>query len=358
MRKGKRPKTHRMKSRRKRLKSRSQRLAVRLKRQLATYSKRYFGIVVILVILGAVIFTSVKTVIDIKRKSSLSNEQTFTIQQSDEDVLGLSGIPVFPGAAFMFANNIELDVVQEFLADGKSAYLLPMDAEWDNAKDFYMRELEKQDWAHELSVDLSDDTMLYGEYWTKDSVGLRIYTKLNDIWYEKITADEAKSGLSNIVSRENELQMMLAMNVGDELPEEFPWSLSYSSDWSVEIKKSNLLEIELAEFTNAETGGTLSVVPVDFLSLEPLQQICGRYVDEVNSHRDAPDKFDVESSGAVSVAGQEAVRFDLKSESGVGALCVVPHPESGVIYAIGTYSGEVAFFNHVIDNLEVSGAED
>jgi hypothetical protein len=324
-------------------------------------------------------------------------------------VLGLKGVPVFPGAKFMFEDDIQTDLVQKFLSEGKSAYLLPADVQWDDVASFYREQLKNLGWYEVLSVDSSDQNKLDGEYWVKgfaqvadgsqlqegeasnqenvlgteagtttesgqstessetvatgstelDSIasitgeyGLRIYSKYNDIWYEKITVEQAKTGLADVVAQEKNLKMMLSLGSAEELPGTIPWKLSYPGSWTAVIEKSSLLDIEKVTFTSSETGGTVVIEPVDFANKEPLRDLGQRYVDQVNSYREQGTAFTVSSVEDVKIAGSDAVKINLSAGETLGYVCLVTNTKNKVVYAIATYSGEKGFWDYVLANIE------
>ncbi|MBN2100403.1 hypothetical protein JW710_00705 [Candidatus Dojkabacteria bacterium] len=331
----------------------------RMKKKLWSRIKKYLLYVILLALGVGLIFVAVRSVLDIKGRSN-NQGSDMIIMTSDEDVLGIDGVPSYPGAVFMFRRNVKTDLVQDFLSKGRSAYIMPTDAEWDDVKKYYSRELVDLGWTHELSIDFGDEKMMDGEYYTFEpdsgvGQGLRIYTKFNDIWYETITVSEAKSGLADRFAQEKELEMIIEMSSGDSLPDSYPWALDFPKKWSYEIRKSDLLDIELVEFTSSDSDGSLVIEPVDFSSLEGLKTIGVSFVEEINTHRDSEDKFEIVSDSEIEVADQDGVFFELRSSTGEGRLCVTTNPNNGVVYAILTLNGEIGFFNYVLDNLEITG---
>lgn len=319
--------------------------------------KKFLFVSIILAVIGGIGYVGVKKILSLKNNPGLNGDTTFTLEQSKGSVLGISSVPEFPNSKFLFEQHLDNDVVQQFLARGKSAYLLPIDAEWEDVVAFYKEGLEEKGWTHVLSVDLSDETKMFGEYWVIDSQGLRIYSKLDDVWYELISTEQANTGLADRVAKDEELQMFLAMNSGEEIPENLPWSLTYSPEWTAEIGKSKLLEIEFIQFENSDGDQNLIIEPIEFVTLQPLRDVGVGYIDTANEYRDEQDQFKVISIDPVEVAGQEAYKFVLESEEDDGYYCVVANSRNDVIYVIRTFTGSASFFTYVLSNLEINDGE-
>jgi len=318
---------------------------------------------------GGLIYGSIRNVIDIKIGKNTDDD--FIYSMSTGDVLGIPGVPEFPGSRFMYDGYIEKDTVQQFLADKKSAYTLPVDTDWEDVVEFYIRELEKRGWSHELSVESTDESMMPGEYWIKsDSIredngdsdsqflagrGLRIYSRLNDIWYEEISVSQAMNGLSDVVAERKALEFLISVGSGQELPANFPWRLQFSSVWTFEVKDSLLLNFKMVEFVSSENADEVVIIPVDFVSALSLEDIGREYIEDGNIHRDSEDRFDVIDVTSKTVAEQDAVIFELKSSSASGYICIVANPENGVVYGITSYRGSSPFFHYVLENIEVRG---
>jgi hypothetical protein len=330
----------------------------RLRRIFWMNFRNFLVLGVVLVVIGGTGYFGVQKIISIKNNSDGASDDVFSLEDSEGDVIGIKDVPSFPGATFMFANTIDTDVVQKFLGGGKSAYLLPIDAEWEDVDSFYSDNLEEHGWSHVLSVELSDESRLYGEYWIKNDRGLRIYSKLDDVWYELITVEQATSGLSDRVAQNQEMEMYLAMNSGEELPEKFPWKLSFTSDWTTTLGKSKLLEIEYVQFDHSDGDQILVIEPIEFVTQQPLRDIGINYLETANEYRDEDDLWGVTSIDSQKIADQSAFIFYLESQEETGYYAVVANPENDVIYVIRTYTGSKAFFDYVISNLELNTEEE
>ncbi len=332
------------------------RRVARLRRQMIAKVKRVFVVAVLLLVAGGVIFAGIRGVLRVKQGSSDIEEGQEMVAQIEGEVLGLQGIPIYPGSKFMYDGHVEEDLVQEFLSEQKSVYRLPADTEWDEVVDFYEKTLAEEGWEHVLSVDFGDDDRKPGEYWVKSAVldetesgeGLRIYYRVNDVWFEKITEQQARNGLSDVVAQEKQIEFLLEMSSAEELPKSFPWKLKYPPQWDVEIKKSRLMEIEYAEFVDGDSDAKVVIEPIDFSSMQPMEEVAAAFIDEVNSRRGEGEQLVVVSQEGAKVAGKDAVKFNFES----GSMYVVTHSGNGVIYAVTDFDGEMAFIEYVVKNLE------
>ncbi|MBN1618824.1 hypothetical protein JW887_05820 [Candidatus Dojkabacteria bacterium] len=402
----------------------------RLHKKIAKTLRQVILFVILLGLGGVVVYGSAKSVLDLKQSTGTEQTDFYLNMLSNEEVIGVDNVPVFPGSSFMYESDVNSDLVQSFLAEGKSAYTLPVDADWDDVKAFYDKTLEDNDWEHVMSVDMGNEDMEFGEYWiryfdndpdesnqgdsnnetvvaegnndsnidlpgsddqtvlgendstqesnisgesygddpstvlngsspTADSnrlgVGLRIYTKNDDIWYELISIQDAKTGLSSFVAEEQKLKMILSVDSGSALPESFPWILKYPANWSVKVERSAFMDIEMAILSNDETSsGSLVIEPIDYWEDSTiLKDLAWSQINSVNGHRSADEQFTVYFEDETKIDDDlPAYELLFESNSDNGGLCVVAHPKSGVVYVIATFSSEVSFYNFVVDNIE------
>ena len=101
-------------------------------------------------------------------------------------------------------------VVKDFLSRGNSAYKLPENTTIEDIESYYMDTLKDLEWEFVQSVPLGTPDRKYGQYWINGDKGLRIYSKYNDIWYESISVEDARSALANLVKEEIEREMLMA----------------------------------------------------------------------------------------------------------------------------------------------------
>jgi hypothetical protein len=147
------------------------------------------------------------------------------IVEENDSVIGLNEIPTYPNSTFLYSNEQTNQSVKDMLSEGKSAYKINDNSSFTNVKQFYANELNSRGWSLVLDVEIGAEDKRYGQYWIKEDKGLRIYSKYNDIWYETITKEEAENGLSNRVSEEIEIDMLLAGSDQQDLLPDYPWEI-------------------------------------------------------------------------------------------------------------------------------------
>ncbi len=392
----------------------SKRRAKVAQRKRRQFLKKFRNILIILAVLsglGVGVYFVVRNVIELKLGSS-DGTGLYTLEASGEDVVGIEGVPEFPGSEFLFKDHISDEEVQDFLAEHQSAYSIPLEATWGDVTEFYKRELEKRGWAHVNSIDRSDELRMYGEYWIKvpstnqdednggeavedaetspdskenlpdneevnpaqnediptqdvnpedaenEGRGLRIFTRLNDIWYQEISVSEAQTGMASVVAQRSELDFLISMSSGEQLPKEVPWVLRFAPVWDYELKDSEFSGVKIIEFTNPETSSRLIIQPIAYVAGQDLETLGREFIEEGNFHRDEDNQFEIKATSDIKVAGVKAVIFNISSPQGLGSICILPNEEDDMIYAIAAYKGETAFFNYVIENLELPKDEE
>jgi len=325
---------------------------------------------------GGLLYTTTKSVLEIKRRSVDETDGETISAVSVGDVVGLPGIPIYPGSEFMFQDDIKDPLVQSFLAGGESAYILPIDTSWETVATFYEKKLAERGWEHVVSVSSTDKEKVQGEYWVFSSgdpaqdlqtgtesetesteipidIGVRIYSGISGVWYEIITSTQARNGLSDRIEQDKEIELLLALGSMQELPDTFPWKLSFPEVWDVEIHKSQLLDAPSAEFSSITYEGRVSIEPIAFDAGVSLSDVASEYLDSVNSYRDEDRSLSVVQEREVTIAKQDAVSFSLDVDGVQVAMAVVTQPKTGIVYAITSFDGEDAFFLYVTENLSV-----
>lgn len=366
--------------------------------------RKFIILTLFLLVAGGLVYTVIRSVLLIKETSD--TDESLITEESTGDIVGIPGIPMIPGSVFMFKQHINEDIVQEFLADGGSAYVLPTDTDWEEVVSFYEEKLPERGWEQVLQVDRADRERLHGEYWvfkvtvaeaeeteenasaenvlsddannsddssnevvvletsdqietnsieidTDNSYGIRIYNKAQAVWYARISYEDALTGLAGEVEKEKEIDLILAMGSTVDLPESFPWKLSYPELWHVEIRESLLIDAPLAEFSGADSEGMLTIEPVVFDTGKTLEEVGGMFLQEVNGRRSVDEQFSIDEPRSVVISGHTGLVYELISGNDKGFLAFVVHPDNGIVYSITSLDGEESFFNFIIETIEV-----
>lgn len=177
--------------------------------------------------------------------------KTTPVAQETRHVVGLPGIPAFPKSEFVFESYInqqadgtftlkdtatteEQDALYRFLTSGQSVYRLPVTATWEEVKAYYRETLPGLGWNFEATVAITDIEKIPGEYYTLNNEGLHIYEVSSDIWYEKVTKEQAVAGLRDkVVAYKAKQELVLAAS-GKDLTADTGWQLKYSRDWTLD----------------------------------------------------------------------------------------------------------------------------
>lgn len=342
-------------------------------------------------LVGGLVFVGVRSVLELKTGS---NTEGLVIIESSGDVVGIPGVPSYPGSVFLYQDYIEEVVVQRFLSSGKSAYQLPERCEWNDVVLYYREALLSRGWEHVLSVAIEDDSRLHGEYWVFGSgnmgneqpvsdtqqhdaselpgdlidsnddaiaeeaqldgvsqYGLRIYPKINAVWYERISVEQARTGLSERVARDKEIELLLSMQSMKDLPDSFPWKLSYPESWNIAVRQSLVMQADLVEFSMVGSDRIVTIEPIAYRTGEDLADIAERFLEEVNSRRGEKDRLVIIDSVPITIGGQHGLKCTLFGGEHEGFFVVTVHPWNGLLYAVTSFSGEEAFFNYIVEHL-------
>ena len=154
------------------------------------------------------------------------------VYQQFPDIEGFSEIPTYPGSTFIYENDLDNPTVKSFLSKGRSVYRTPVKTTDLEVFQFYSDNLPPTDsWELVNDVPRAAEDMLHGQYWINDDFGVRIYTVNNDIWYEKVTIDEANSGLADRVKSVTEREIILAPDDTYPTLPDFTWNLPIPSSY-------------------------------------------------------------------------------------------------------------------------------
>lgn len=353
--------------------------------------RRFFFSLVVFLLAGGLIIASVLAVFRVKNRHS--DEKNLITEENTGDIVGIPGVPIYPGSTFMFSKHIDEELVQSFLRKGRSAYVLPTDAIWEDVVAYYKEALSKRGWRYVLTVDLADKERIEGEYWVFEawegninfgengensaggdsenvdtananvvgsnivdpnkSFGLRIYNKARSVWYERLSYNDALTGLSALVAREKEIDLIISMGSTKDLPESFPWNVTYPELWKVETRESGLMDAPLVEFSGGHLVGVISIEPIAFFAEQELSNLGNNFISEVNGRRSKDSKFEVLRTNEREIDTQPAVEFDLRDGDTQGFVAVVVHPHNGIVYAVSSLDGDEAYFEYVVEHMKV-----
>lgn len=266
-----------------------------------------------------------------------------------ENVVGLTDIPAFPGSQFIFKDSMEHRSVSAFVSSGSSAYKIPNGKNIDDVYEFYKNQLPDRGWEFAISVPMASETMESGQYWVKESIGLRIYTKYNDVWYETITKQEAENGLAERVKQKIQRDLMLANEDAQDLLPDFPWILKVPREYVITYSVApydNMRTLELKKLGSEEK---LSLTPIDKYHGGGLDYYLDKYIEYKN--KDEKDKCGIKKTTVAYTPYSSAVRGEISCNDGLHDVAVIVNPNKGIAYILDSNFMGNPHFDEVLNNL-------
>lgn len=318
-------------------------------------SKIFLYTLPVLVFIG-LLYVSVLSII--KMRDGIPDENV-----NVEHVIGLDGVPSYPGSEFIFKNNIKEISVANFLATGNSAYRLPFGTTTEEAYKYYLETLPKLGWEHVLSVEAGSEEMKEGEYWVKGTNGLRIYSKFNDLWYETITQEEATTGLRARVVEETERELLLVGEDYQELLPDFPWVLKVPKEYIISYSASSYKDFRSVQFRKIGTSSTVSVIPIGAIG-EVLDNYLQEYCnilnrsdnDDTNLATEEQEKkegnWTITNTVLTTTSYGSALRGSITNGKEDHDIAVLSNSYDGVVYVIDANTPDDTFLDYVFENME------
>lgn len=280
------------------LRSRKTKGGSKIKRQGFGKAKRVVArvaTVLILMILPVTVaylgFIGIKQVIAIR---AAKTESINGVTVAKERVVGFKEIPIFPDSHFIYEGHLDNESVKKFLSNGESVYRLPPDVTFQDVAMYYEVVLPASGWDHIMSVPRTSTEMMFGEYWMREDgeSALRIYNKLNDVWYQKISLEEAKSGLAEQVRLEHERDLIISTSDGNEFLPQFPWDMKVPTDYLIRYYDSNIDKVQAVELRRLGKDEKIYFEPLGQIGSAPPDVMMQQFIERVNS--DASGRYAVE----------------------------------------------------------------
>lgn len=295
----------------------------------------------VLIFIG-LLYASLLSVIKMRDNTTDENSEV-------EYVVGLEGIPSYPGSVFIFKNNIKEISVANFIATGNSAYRLPLRTTTAQAYKYYQETLPNLGWENVLSVEVGSEEMKEGEYWVKGTTGLRIYSKFNDLWYETLTPEEAITGLRAKVVEEAERELLLASQDYQELLPDFPWVLKVPKEYIISYSSSAYKDFRTVQFRKIGTSDSISVVPIG-----PTGRVLDDYLMEYTELLSAEEEEDwtITNTILATTSYGRALRGSITNGPEDHDVAVVSNSYDGVVYVMDANTPGDSFLDYLFENME------
>jgi hypothetical protein len=310
------------------------------------FSKILFYTFFILIFAG-LLYTSVISIIRMRSTTPEENAEV-------EYVVGLDGIPSYPGSVFIFKNNVKEISVANFIATGNSAYRLPLRTPLSEAYKYYQKILPELGWENVLSVEIGNEEMKEGEYWIKGTNGLRIYSKFNDLWYETLTPEEATTGLRAKVLEETERELLLASQDHQELLPDFPWVLKVPKEYIVSYSASGYEDFRTVQFRKIGSSESISVAPIGAAG-NVLDNYLREYTDLLSANGE--EGWTITNTILATTSYGRALRGSITNGPEDHDVGVVSNSYNGVVYVIDANTPGNTFLEYIFENMEPADME-
>jgi len=314
--------------------------------------KKYIKYIVLplaFILFSGLIFLAVKYVI-LLRQSAFGTKEGIISQ-----VIGLEEIPTYPDSEFIFQDRMEDSVVKEFISQGNSAYRLPVGAKIEDVESYYMEEMQNLGWEFVQSVPLGSPDKKYGQYWIKEDLGLRIYSKFKDLWYESISIDDAKSALANLVKEEIEREMLMASSEKQDLLPDYPWKIQVPKEYIIKYSPTDMKDLRAVSFQKIGTIDSVEIFPIGYWKAKELDFMLNDYcklksTDEI--------KYGVMNSIPISFRDTLGLKSTLQKNEETITAYTIPNTYNSVVYVISANSENSPLLEYLIENIKPLDAKE
>ena len=271
------------------------------------------------------------------------------------DVIGIEGIPTYGGSEFLFANNLDDAIVKEFLSGGNSAYRLPPYTTAQEIENYYTEELTALNWELVQTVPIGTPDKKYGQYWIKDGKGLRIYYKFNDVWYETITEDDARTALAQLVKEEIEREMLMASSEKQSLLPDYPWKIEIPKEYLIRYSPTNIKDLRAVSFQKMGTTEVVEIYPMGKWREKELDF----YLNDYCSIKSTEEiKYGVMNSIPISFRENLGLKSSIQAGNGSITAYTIPNTFNSIVYVISTTEASSPLLEYLIENIKPLGSKD
>jgi hypothetical protein len=299
---------------------------------------KLFKILLILsipLLIAAVIYFGLQVVLNFR---NTNNHET-----AIKYINGLDKVPEIKDSEQVFQDVNQDLTVQKFYDKGYIIYRLPIDKNINYVYDYYKEELPKQGWKFEGQISVADVTKRFGQFWTKGSIGLRIYSDINDIWYQKLSSEQSKTFLAEEVLKEKEIKDILGKKNLIGLIPNYPWSMLIPSNYIVSYKTIGDNPGQTAIFKNIQEEETVYLQPIVMnsgeLYITQLTDYCKRNGYSISFTAEVESKFGI------------LVNFQIQKEKLIYFGYILNNSETETIYLVYSDKKDGVLTIYIIDNI-------
>jgi len=322
----------------------SKRKNSRKTKSLLKKASNLFIIFFSLLLLIGLIYISIIKILEI-RKTRFNSELDL-----NKMVYAIDNVPQYPGSEFIYKNLLNNETVKKTLSSGISAYRLPPYKQIDDVYKFYTDHLPDFGWTYIQTVPLASPTMYSGQYWVNTTGGLRIYTRLNDIWYEKVTKEEAKNGLELRQTEVLEREEVLAQDEDQFLLPGFAWQLQLSSEYILDYFSTKYDDAIGVKMKHIVTSQVTILSPIGVSGKAPEDIQIENYLKEYNSsHEDKT--WEIVNSMYTKKGKIDTLQVSLINKEKTTTAYVINNGLDENAYILVSFDNDIDFVEYVLANL-------
>lgn len=312
-------------------------------RRRAKKNQKYLVIPIILLLISGVLYFSVKYILFLRENAYGEKEYKIT------NILGFENLPSYKNSEFLFKNNLDDLVVKEFLASGNSAYTLPSGTTTEELEEYYFEELSKLGWEFIQTVPKGTGDKKYGQYWIKDGKGLRIYSKYNDVWYQTVTQEDARSALASLVQEEIEREMLMATSEKQDLLPDYPWKIQIPKEYIIKYAPTEMEEFRSVSFQKMGSNEIVEIYPVGYWKSKELDYMVVDYCEAKSTEKVV---YGVANSIPITFKSSLGLKSTITSDNGTLVVYTVPNTYNSVVYSISSSEENSPLLEYIIENIK------
>lgn len=267
-------------------------------------------------------------------------------------VYGFENIPEYPYSEFVFKDELDNEYVKSFLSLGSSVYRITDKSSISDVFEYYKQRLVDFGWEHVNSVPLTSEEMLYGEYWTREGKGLRIYSRISDIWYETITVAQAQNGLEDIVKRDTARKLLLMTSDKAELLPDYSWRLSFPSEYIATYYATEISTLQGVQIKKLGSNGFVLIEPVGYYKAISFDAFITKFLKQYNKKNKT--KWNVIDSKEVEMNSEVAVQGFITDGSNEGEIWVTNNTSNSVVYVFVSFEKDDPFLDYLVEKIRPS----
>lgn len=301
---------------------------------------------VFLAVIAFIVFSVVVLYFGVNYVLRLREDTNTTTTFEAGSVEGFENIPAYPGSEFVFDKSIDDETVRKFLGDGYSVYRLPVNKTIDDVYSYYSEKLVALGWKNVMNVNVGSVDMRAGQYWTKEGAGLRVFTKINDIWYQRLVESDAKDGLAKEVAAEKAKQLIIDSANKTSLLPDYPWKLSVPSSYTVKYFTAEFNGLKGIDFVLSGSTDKISLIPYAAYNGQTYSQYITNYTKEKNLR--------IINSISTQVKGIVCTQSIVTSGEKNGVIIAINNTKNNVVYIIFANNETDPFVAYLKANLEIT----